>query len=70
MYHFSWEQLHTTWLAYGVSKDNQLTFHALIDLGVKYGKFGRHLWDVNVLEAASRDLLVVGMIAWKIVNKR
>ena len=44
---------------YGVRKESQLTLANLMNPGVKYGKFGRHIWDVNVLQAASRDLLVV-----------
>ena len=57
--YYSWEQLLTMLPVYGVRKGSQLTLADLMNPGVKYGKFGRHIWDVNVLQAASRDLLVV-----------
>lgn len=50
------------WLAYGVCKESGATVPVLIDPGVEYGKFGRHIWDVSVLQAASRDLLVVSWL--------
>ena len=49
-------------LVYGVCRRILNCDRTLTNLGVKYGKFGRHIWDINVLEAASRNLLVVSRL--------
>lgn len=31
----------------------------LTTTGVKHGKFGRHIWDVSIIDVSGKDLLIV-----------